>query len=219
MKAKIVRNLVAYWSRQPWWRRDLQPTLADVDPRHDRQHKRDQDRDGAWRTFSRTSCQKFCRQLGRKFLGWLWGCSWLSGAISFHFQEVVAGVDQVDPLSDHGALRREPHGQSLEVEQVEFTFGQGRAILRAHQQVMVDQGFGRLAAVDALKAHDEQLPARQLTAAEQLHLPRRFALVAQPATARPGEPCREIGAGQHAQFTLQALGPDDAAHHQPLVFL
>jgi len=76
MKAKIVRNLVAYWSAQPWWRRDLQAnTLADVDPRHDRQDtKRDQDRDGAWADrFRGTVLPKFCRQLGRNSLGCFWG--------------------------------------------------------------------------------------------------------------------------------------------------
>jgi len=114
-----------------------------------------------------------------------------------------------------------PHGQSLEVEQVEFTFGQGRAILRAHQQSMVDQGFGRSRLWNASKrTMNAPRGPGSLTPLSNCTCRGVSSLVAatqrRPGRVnRAGKSCR----GQHAQVHLQALGPTTRPHTSHFVFL
>jgi len=128
MNQKIVRKCSCLLVSRAMWRVISSQTSPTLNPRHERQHKRDSRRDGAWR--------RFRRRLARSIRGSIAPESWLarglprglSGAISFNFQKKsLPAVDQVRPTFRSRALRREPHGQSLDSRAVEFTSRHERA--------------------------------------------------------------------------------------------
>jgi len=125
-EGKIVRKSRCLLSSSPGGGVISSPTLADVDPRHVRQHKRDQDATELADVFADV-LPEVCRAALPEILGWLWGLLGLRGRSVPTSKRSFAGVDQVTtvpiPRCPPAASRRPVPGK---VEQVEFTFGQGR---------------------------------------------------------------------------------------------
>jgi len=159
---------------------------------------------------------------------WRWlrgGCSWLSGVDQFHFQEVVAGVDQVDMLPiTVRASAREPArpcspGGTRQVENSPSARGGRSSALT--MQVIGRPGLRRLAGCGCPQAHDEQLPARQLRPSVRTGtLPPAFRACWAQTSATASRVENRAGkdrcprAGMRS-FTWQAWGPDDAGPHHP----
>ena len=130
----------------------------------------------------------------------------------FHLQQIIAPVDEIPHGANGAAMGQQPHLQAFQIQQMEFAGLQDRTLRRTSEEIGAHQGLCCHATAHPLQTHDIELFSRKLAPGKELHLLQPALAIAQPATARGGEPLREITERQHPQFPLKSLGGHKSAH-------